>query len=191
MTPPATARAPRRPPGETSGHDVVAAGAEKHHVEPLSVTKFTVTNTLLSAWFATLVLILFFLLGARKKSLVPGRFQGLIEILVEGAYSSCSGVLGPELARKAFPVIATIFFFRFVQRLAGIASFLSILGVRSGRGDKSPPAPVGGHRSQHALGPGPDFIRPLWNTGDFGCTGPATSRNSSPWATCSGYGLRA
>ena len=114
--------------GETSGHDVVAAGAEKHHVEPLSVTKFTVTNTLLSAWFATLVLILFFLLGARKKSLVPGRFQGLIEILVEGAYSSCSGVLGPELARKAFPVIATIFFFVLFNAWLALLPFYQFLG---------------------------------------------------------------
>ncbi len=114
--------------GETSGHDEAAAGGEEHHVEPVAVTRFTVTNTLLSAWFATLVLILFFLLGARKKSLVPGRFQGLIEILVEGAYSSCSGVLGPEMARKAFPVIATIFFFVLFNAWLALLPFYQFLG---------------------------------------------------------------
>ncbi len=113
---------------ESSGHDEAAAGGEEHHVEPVAVTRFTVTNTLLSAWFATLVLILFFLLGARKKSLVPGRFQGLIEILVEGAYSSCSGVLGPELARKAFPVIATIFFFVLFNAWLALLPFYQFLG---------------------------------------------------------------
>ena len=113
---------------ESSGHDEAAAGGEEHHVEPVAVTRFTVTNTLLSAWFATLVLILFFLLGARKKSLVPGRFQGLVEILVEGAYSSCSGVLGPELARKAFPVIATIFFFVLFNAWLALLPFYQFLG---------------------------------------------------------------
>ena len=113
---------------ESSGHDETTAGGEEHHVEPVAVTRFTVTNTLLSAWFATLVLILFFLLGARKKSLVPGRFQGLIEILVEGAYSSCSGVLGPELARKAFPVIATIFFFVLFNAWLALLPFYQFLG---------------------------------------------------------------
>ena len=43
--------------------------------------------------------------------MVPGRLQGVIESLFEGVLGFCSSVLGPEMARKAFPVIATIFFF--------------------------------------------------------------------------------
>ena len=113
---------------ETSGHEEAAAKEEEHHVEPVPVTRFTVTNTLLSAWFATLVLVLFFVLGARKKSLVPGRFQGLIEILVEGAYSACSGVVGPEMARKTFPIIATIFFFVLFNAWLALLPFYQFLG---------------------------------------------------------------
>ena len=123
-------------PKETEGEAEKAVGHgedsnakdEGAHVEPLPLTQFTVTNTLLSAWFATLVLILFFLLGARQKSLVPGRFQGLVEILVEGAYSSCSGVLGPEMARKAFPVVATIFFFVLFNAWLALLPFYQFLG---------------------------------------------------------------
>lgn len=81
------------------------------HFEPLSVFKFAVTNTLISAWFSTFVIILFFVLGSKKKSMVPGRFQGIIESLFEGVLGFCSSVLGPEMARKAFPIVATIFFF--------------------------------------------------------------------------------
>ena len=44
------------------------------HSTPLPITQFAVTNTLLSAWFATAMLVLFFVLGSRNKSLVPGRF---------------------------------------------------------------------------------------------------------------------
>ena len=81
------------------------------HFEPLSASKFAVTNTLISAWFSTFVIILFFVLGSRKKSMIPGRFQGVIESLFEGVLGFCSSVLGPEMARKAFPIVATIFFF--------------------------------------------------------------------------------
>ena len=115
------------------GHETQAvsspAGHEAEaHVEPLSITKFTVTNTLLSAWFATIVIILFFVLGARKSSLVPGRFQGLVEILVEGALSSCAGVLGSDLARKAFPVIATMFFFVLFNAWLALLPFYQFFG---------------------------------------------------------------
>ena len=98
------------------------------HVEPLSIIKFSVTNTLLSAWFATIVIILFFVLGARKRSLIPGRFQGLVEILVEGALSSCAGVLGSDLARKAFPVIATMFFFVLFNAWLALLPFYQFFG---------------------------------------------------------------
>ena len=113
--------------GAEASQDHDGEGSEVH-VEPLSITKFTVTNTLLSAWFATAVLILFFVLGARKSSLIPGRFQGLVEILVEGALSSCSGVLGSDLARKAFPVIATIFFFVLFNAWLALLPFYQFLG---------------------------------------------------------------
>ncbi len=55
------------------------------HSTPLPIMRFAVTNTLLSAWFATAMLVLFFVLGSRKKSLVPGRFQSLVESLLEAA----------------------------------------------------------------------------------------------------------
>lgn len=84
---------------------------EEAHFTPMSASKIAVTNTLLSAWFATIVIILFFVLGGRKRSEVPGRFQSVVEVLYEGVLGFCTSVLGPEMARRAFPVIATIFFF--------------------------------------------------------------------------------
>ena len=108
------------PASETSGHD--SGGDEEHHFTPLPVTQFAITNTLLSAWVASLVIILFFVLGARKKAMVPGRFQSVVESIFEGVLNFASSVLGPEMARKTFPVVATIFFF--VLFNAWIALFL-------------------------------------------------------------------
>ena len=113
--------------GESSSGES-SSGEEEAHIAPLPITQFTVTNTLLSAWFATAVIILFFVLGARKGSLIPGRFQGLVEILVEGALSSCAGVLGSEMARKAFPIIATMFFFVLFNAWLSLLPFYQFFG---------------------------------------------------------------
>ncbi len=98
------------------------------HSTPLPIMQFAVTNTLLSAWFATVMLVLFFVLGSRKKSLVPGRFQSLVEALIEAALSFCSSVLGPEMGRKAFPVVATIFFFVLFNAWLALLPFYQFLG---------------------------------------------------------------
>ena len=108
------------PAAESSDHE--SSGEEEHHFKPLPVTQFAITNTLLSAWVASLVIILFFVLGARKRAMVPGRFQSVVESIFEGVLNFASSVLGPEMARKAFPVVATIFFF--VLFNAWIALFL-------------------------------------------------------------------
>ena len=93
-----------------------------------SIMQFAVTNTLLSAWFATVMLVLFFVLGSRKKSLVPGRFQSLVETLIEAALNFCGSVLGPEMGRKAFPVVATIFFFVLFNAWLALLPFYQFLG---------------------------------------------------------------
>ena len=108
------------PAAESSEHE--SSGHEEHHFTPLAVTEFAITNTLLSAWVASIIIILFFVLGARKRAMVPGRFQSVVESIFEGVLSFASSVLGPEMARKAFPVVATIFFF--VLFNAWIALFL-------------------------------------------------------------------
>ncbi len=85
--------------------------AEEHHGEPLGVMDIAITNTLISAWLVSIVMLVFFVGGARQPKVVPGRLQALVEMLFELVLNFATGVLGPEMARKAFPVVATIFFF--------------------------------------------------------------------------------
>jgi F-type H+-transporting ATPase subunit a len=109
--------------GEAAGEET-----EEAHSTPLGITEFAVTNTLLSAWFASIVMVLFFGLGAGKKSLVPGRFQSVIESMFEGILSFSSGVLGPEMAHKAFPIVATIFFFVLFNAWLALLPFYQFVG---------------------------------------------------------------
>lgn len=105
---------------------------EELHSTPLEATEFAVTNTMLSAWFASLVLILLFALGARKRSMIPGRLQSLVEVLFEDVLSFASGVLGPEMARKTFPIVATIFFFVLFNAWLALLPFYQFLGFGLG-----------------------------------------------------------
>ena len=72
---------------------------------------FVVTNTLLSAWLTTIVVILLFGLGTRRMQLVPGRLQGAIEVLLDALNGFIKSVVGERYARRFFPILATIFIF--------------------------------------------------------------------------------
>ena len=76
-----------------------------------SIGFFNVTNTLLSAWLTTIVVLLLFIGGTRKLSVIPGRLQGVLEMLIEALYGFISGVVGERFARPFFPILATIFIF--------------------------------------------------------------------------------
>ena len=118
------------------GHDAKLADAghetkdskEAHHSKPLGLTKFAITNTLLSSWIATIIIIIFFVAGAGKKSLVPGRFQALVETLLEAAINFCESVVGREMGRRAFPVVATIFFFVLFNAWLALFPFYQFMG---------------------------------------------------------------
>lgn len=101
---------------------------EEHHSTPLGITDFAVTNTMLSTWVVSIIIILFFVLGARHRSLVPGRFQSVIETLFEGIINFSTGVLGSQMARRAFPVVATIFFFVLFNAWLGLLPVYQFLG---------------------------------------------------------------
>lgn len=72
---------------------------------------FAVTNTLLSAWLTTVVILALFVGGTRVMTAVPGRLQSLLEMLVEALHGFITSVAGERLGRQFFPVLATIFVF--------------------------------------------------------------------------------
>ena len=92
---------------------------------------FVVTNTLLSAWLASLLLFLLFALGARKARLVPGRLQTFVEISIEALLKFVEGVVGRQRARLLFPVIATIFLFVVFNAWIGLLPIYPSLGFMS------------------------------------------------------------
>ena len=145
--------------GESKSDHGAAEGKDggKKESHGLGLMQFAVTNTMLSAWLTSLIMLAFFIGGARKPRLVPGRLQALVEMLFELVLNFASSILGPEMGRKAFPVVATIFFF--VLFNAWIAIFLVPIYQAVGYG-----ANVGGEfkLATHLIRPaGTDLNMPL------------------------------
>jgi F-type H+-transporting ATPase subunit a len=90
---------------------------------------FPITNTLLATWLTMLVLILGSWAITRRMKQVPGRFQGLLEMLIEGFYNLVKGVAGPKWARQFFPIVMTIFLFLVTSNLLGLTPLYGGWGV--------------------------------------------------------------
>lgn len=90
-----------------------------------------VTNTLLTAW----LIVIFVSLGAIVFSLtlkrMPGRIQTAIEAVVDGLLGFFETIAGNrEVARRFFPIVATIFLFVLLSNWAGIIPGVGSIGFR-------------------------------------------------------------
>ena len=145
--------------GESKTEHGSSEGKDEHKEEHhgLGLMQFAVTNTMLSAWLTSIIMLVFFIGGARNPKVIPGRLQALVEMLFELVLNFASSILGPEMGRRAFPVVATIFFF--VLFNAWIAIFLIPIYQAVGYG-----ANVGGEfkLATHLVRPaGTDLNMPL------------------------------
>jgi F-type H+-transporting ATPase subunit a len=86
------------------------------------------TNSVFVAGLVTL-LILWFVRGAMKNpQLVPGKRQNAVEFIVEFLYGQVESILGPKIARQAFPLLATLFIFIVVSNLCGLLPGVGTIG---------------------------------------------------------------
>jgi F-type H+-transporting ATPase subunit a len=106
----------------------------KPHVELPSEGIFhtpilTITNTLIASWFTIIVLIGLVYVCTRKMKLVPGRLQGLAELIVETLLNFVKGVAGENHARTIFPVVATIFLYVLTNAFLALLPFFGTIGI--------------------------------------------------------------
>lgn len=90
---------------------------------------FPITDTLIAAWLSVIILVLFSYLVTRKLSLVPGRLQNAVELLLTSIENQIEPML-PGMAREFLPFIGTIFLFVGVGNLIGL-----VPGIASSTGD--------------------------------------------------------
>ncbi len=82
------------------------------------VGSWPISNSFFWSIIVTLFMVLVAVLATRKIGLIPGKFQNLMEMLIEGAYDFVESVTGSEKkAKQLFPLIFTMFFFVFFSSL--------------------------------------------------------------------------
>ncbi|MDE1965953.1 MAG: F0F1 ATP synthase subunit A [Patescibacteria group bacterium] len=95
-----------------------------------SVLGLPITNSLIMAWLLMALLIGGALLLRRKLALIPGRVQAAVEWAFEGALDYIAELLeSEELARRFFPLVATIFLFVFIANELEFFPGVGSLGV--------------------------------------------------------------
>ncbi len=88
------------------------------------------TNTFVLTLLISAGLMLFSMRFFRKLQLVPGRLQSALEAIFEGFWNLVVEVSGSErLARKFFPLVATIFFFVLFSNWSGLLPGLGTVGL--------------------------------------------------------------
>jgi F-type H+-transporting ATPase subunit a len=93
-------------------------------------TPFEMNRIMLIRILATVAVLLIFWLGTRKMKLVPGRFQGLVEMGLDFVrINIAEDLLGVKDGRRFLPLITTIFFMVLFMNLPGIIPGLNIAGT--------------------------------------------------------------
>ncbi len=84
-----------------------------------------ITASLTTAWLVVALLVIFAVLFRRSISMVPGKLQMFLELIVGGVYSYMLSVLEDEaLARRYLPLILSIFIFVAFTNLVGLLPFV-------------------------------------------------------------------
>jgi F-type H+-transporting ATPase subunit a len=92
-----------------------------------SVFGLPITNTVLMTWVVMAVLLAVAFMVGRGLTLMPGRFQNAVEMLFEYLYGYVRETLESDrLARRYFPLIASIFLFILT---ANFFEFLPVFGT--------------------------------------------------------------
>jgi len=123
------------------GHGAAEHGGEGAHEEhpPELPNLFGILHTLFpdQAWagflyrwenpiYATLVILLLCIVAGvayRRRTLIPGPLQNLVELLVESFSNFILGILGPR-GKEFVPFLGTLFFYIWLNNLQGLVPFL-------------------------------------------------------------------
>ncbi|MEX2237300.1 MAG: F0F1 ATP synthase subunit A [Dehalococcoidia bacterium] len=93
-----------------------------------STSLIDITNTMITAWIITILLVVISLLATRNVKLVPSGLQNLFEAVVEAFYGLVKSIAGEQKARIFLPVTATIFFFIAFSNWAGLLPIFNSIG---------------------------------------------------------------
>jgi len=91
---------------------------------------FEMNRIVLIRFLAVIAIVLIFWLGTRRMKLIPGRFQGAVEMGLDLVrVNIAEDLLGKKDGRRFLPILTTIFFMVIVMNFTGIIPLLNIAGT--------------------------------------------------------------
>jgi F-type H+-transporting ATPase subunit a len=88
-----------------------------------------VTNTMFTAWFVVVLMVVGAFYIGRNLRLVPTGFAGAIEAIIVFFYDIVVQVAGEKNGRRFFPLVATIFFYILVSNYSGLLPIMNVIGL--------------------------------------------------------------
>jgi F-type H+-transporting ATPase subunit a len=93
------------------------------------ILDFNITNTLLTAWIVTAVLIAICFFATRRMSIVPSGFYNAFEAVIELIYNFVTGIAGESNGRRFFPLIATLFIYIAFANWLSLTPVFNTIGI--------------------------------------------------------------
>ncbi len=100
------------------------AAEELFKVGPLSIT-----NSMFMMFVVMALILIVFTLVGRSMKMVPGRFQGMIELVVEFLAGLTEGSGGKSFGRKVFPLVSGLFIFILISNYTGLIPGVGTIGI--------------------------------------------------------------
>ncbi len=100
------------------------AAEELFKVGPLSIT-----NSMFMMFVVMAFILIVFVLVGRSMKMVPGRFQGMIELVVEFLAGLTEGSGGKSFGRKVFPLVSGLFIFILISNYTGLLPGVGTIGI--------------------------------------------------------------
>lgn len=98
--------------------------------EPIAhIGGFAITNTMLTGWLATLLVLFLFWRGTAQPAMVPSGIQNFVEYATEFTLGLCESVAGVQRGRQFFPLVGTIFFFVLTANWMGLLPGYGTIGI--------------------------------------------------------------
>ncbi|HUF63927.1 MAG TPA: F0F1 ATP synthase subunit A [Verrucomicrobiales bacterium] len=87
------------------------------------------TNSIFVALLVVLILVTAVRAATKRLRLVPAGIQNVVEFVVEFLYGQVEQILGPKLAPRCFPLLATLFVFILVANWFGLVPGVGTIGL--------------------------------------------------------------
>jgi F-type H+-transporting ATPase subunit a len=90
---------------------------------------FNITNTLLTAWIVTGLLIILCFFATRRIAMVPSGFYNFFEAIIEAIFNFVTGIAGERNGRRFFPLVATLFIYITLANWLSLTPVFNTIGM--------------------------------------------------------------